>query len=303
MKASSSDLSLLFPEWQGYGEHDAVYRGAYKVARELFAGRFVVVPVQPDERLEVTRGVLGLGSIAANLRRARALLDELEPRRVFMVGGTCAAEVGPVSYLNRLHAGGMAVLWFDAHGDLNTPASSPSGRFHGMSLRALLGEGPPEIVSQVDLRLTTEQVFLVGSRELDAGEAAFVAERSLYVAAPGTLGDGADLCDTIAARGFRRVYVHLDLDVLDPEAFPDVLVPTHGGSKPGDVAAVLRRLTDRFDVVGFSIVEFCDKTGHGIDALRTLVDGSGMRIGCCLAKLPGRVANGSTKGPARPSTW
>jgi hypothetical protein len=69
---SSRDLNLLFPEWQGYGENDAVYRGAQKIAHELFAGvRFATVPVRLDERLEVTRGVLGLESIAASLRDAR----------------------------------------------------------------------------------------------------------------------------------------------------------------------------------------------------------------------------------------
>jgi len=279
---SSRDLNLLFPEWQGHGENDAVYRGAQKIANELFAGvRFATVPVRLEERLEVTRGVLGLESIAASLRDARAILTSQAPERVFMIGGTCASEVAPIAYLNRRYGGRMAVLWFDAHGDLNTPESSPSGHFHGMPLRALLGEGPPEIVGEVDLPLVTEQVFLVGARDFDPSEAALVAARSLYVAAPPVLGDGNDLLRAIRARELQRIYVHLDLDVLDPASFPDVLMPTRDGCRPSAIAALVRRLATRFDVVGFSIVEFCDKTGRGIDALRALLEASGIRIGCC----------------------
>jgi arginase len=284
MKTASRDLDLLFAEWQGYGEHDAVSRGAHRVAREIYPGAaFVTVPVRADGRLELIRGVLGLDSIAAGMRGAQALLNHHAPLRIFMIGGTCAAELAPIAYLNRLYAGSMAVLWFDAHGDLNTPESSPSGHFHGMPLRALLGEGPPEIVGAVDRPLTPDQVFLIGSRDLDPPEVAFVAQRSLYVGAPAALGGGEDLCRAIAARGFRRVYVHLDLDVLDPASFPDVLMPTRDGLEPRAVADVLRRLTSLFDVVGFSVVEFCDRTGVGIEALRKLLAASGIRIGCCKA--------------------
>ena len=58
-----------------------------------------------------------------------------------MIGGTCGAEIAPVAYLNNHYESDLAILWFDAHGDLNTPKTSLSGHFHGMVLRTLLGEG------------------------------------------------------------------------------------------------------------------------------------------------------------------
>ena len=60
------------------------------------------------------------------------------PDIVVTVGGTCGVEAAPVAYLNERYDGNLAVVWFDGHGDLNSPATSPSGHFHGMVLRTLL---------------------------------------------------------------------------------------------------------------------------------------------------------------------
>ena len=90
-------------------------------------------------------GVQHLDAIIRQSTDAKALLDELaKPSRVFTVGGDCGVEVQPVSHASACYPG-LAVVWFDAHADLNCPSSSPSGHFHGMPVRTLLGEGPPDI--------------------------------------------------------------------------------------------------------------------------------------------------------------
>src|SRR5215472_11826338 len=129
------ELSLLYPEWQSYGENAAVHYGALKLSEALFGGRnFFKVEVPDHESLEKTDGVLGLASIAPRFAATLKEIQQRQPNRIFMIGGTCGVEVAPVSYLNMKYQGDLAVIWFDAHGDLNTPDSSPSGHFHGMAL-------------------------------------------------------------------------------------------------------------------------------------------------------------------------
>ena len=93
---------------------------------------------------------------------------------VVTVGGTCGVEAAPVAYLNEQYDGDLAIVWFDAHGDLNAPATSPSGHFHGMVLRTLLGEGPHEYVGELRRPLRPAQLFLAGTRDLDPEESAYI---------------------------------------------------------------------------------------------------------------------------------
>jgi len=272
-----SALNLLYPEWQGYGESNSVFHGANLVVANLFHGReFKTIEVPTEEKLIPTAGVVGLSSIVSRFGAARQYLLDRSPSKVLTIGGTCGVEVAPVSYLNSRYAGDLAVLWFDAHGDLNTPMSSPSGHFHGMVLRSLLGDGPVEYVSQLPKPLVSRQIFLVGTRELDPPEAEFITTSSISVTPPESLKDGCGLVEEIAHRGFKNLYIHLDLDVLNPTDFPDSLMQTVGGPTRSQLAAVLKLLCERFNVVGFSIVEFVKHSDFGIEKLRELIEQSGI---------------------------
>lgn len=102
-------------------------------------------------------GTLGYKEVLKQLKNACTLIDGVKPDTIFTVGGDCGVELLSVSYLNKRYNGALAVIWFDAHGDLNTPASSPIKKFHGMPLRALLGEGDEEIVRQCFSKLKAGQ--------------------------------------------------------------------------------------------------------------------------------------------------
>jgi hypothetical protein len=93
-----SDLSLLLPEWQGYGVDSAVAAGARAVAGLFDGTTFVEIDAPDEETLTVDGGVLGLASIAARLPRALAALNERHPARIFTIGGTCGVELAPVSF-------------------------------------------------------------------------------------------------------------------------------------------------------------------------------------------------------------
>ena len=275
-----TDLSLLNPEWQGCGTSTAVHRGALAIARTLFAGAdFARVDVPPDEILQTTESVLGLDSIVPRHLRAREELRARAPDRVFHLGGTCGAELAPVGYLNERYAGDLTVVWLDAHADLNTPSSSPSGHFHGMVLRTLLGDGPASLVRAPGQPLAASQVLLAGVRDLDPPEAEFIAEARIDTITVAQCSDPGALAARLNARGAQRVYIHLDLDILDPAAFPDVLVPAPGGLGLAAAAAIVARVNDAVDVVGFGVVEFCERSPDGMSRLEALLRDCGVTIG------------------------
>jgi arginase len=274
------ELLLLNPEWQGHGGGAAVYHDAVALAETLFGPHDLVrVAVPRTEVLEPEDGVLGLGSIAS---RCRQVLDEIRargPARILSVAGTCGTEVAPVAYLNERYRGDLAVVWFDAHGDLNTPESSPSGRFHGMVLRTLMGEGPRAIADLVPVPLAPGQVWLAGVRDLDPPESQFVTDAGLAVVGPDAMATPDALVDQLAAGHRRRLYLHVDLDVLDPERFPHSLMQTPGGLAPEALADVIAACLRRFEVVGLSVVEF---RRRGEDAAREVADllvRAGIRVG------------------------
>lgn len=140
------------------------------------------------------------------------------PRPVVVLGGCCCSHLGAIRGLARRH-GTLAVAWFDAHGDLNTPATSPSGNVWGMPLRMALDEG----------LVAPDNVALLGARNLDPPEQAYVAEH------------GIDDDVARATAGADAVYVALDVDVL-AESELDVFMPEPGGLTNAGVVLELQRI-------------------------------------------------------------
>jgi arginase family enzyme len=167
-----------------------------------------------------------------SLEEQTAALAALLPERPLVLGGCCCSHVGAVRGL-AARGGRLAVVWLDAHGDLNTPETSPSGNLWGMPLRMLVDDG---VVSAAD-------VALVGARSLDPGELEFLAETGI--------DDSLDR----ALAAVDSVYVALDLDVLDP-ADAAVFVPEPDGPAVDDVESILREAAARAPVVGVGV------TGH-----------------------------------------
>jgi arginase len=152
------------------------------------------------------------------------------PEKPLVLGGCCCAHVGAVEALATRH-GRLGVVWFDAHGDLNTPESSPSGNPWGMPLRMLIDSDT----------VNAEDVALVGARSLDPPEEEFIVASGLR------LGEErvADAID-----GVDAVYVAFDCDVLEPDCGVSMFMPEPGGMTPEAAAAVLDSVARRKPVAG-----------------------------------------------------
>ena len=177
-----------------------------------------------------------LPAIRATCERiASEVAQALEEGRIPVVlGGDHSIALGTLGGLSARHGPG-AVLWFDAHGDLNTPATTPSGNVHGMPLAAALGRGGAGFESRVWAlpALQRERVAVIGARALDAGERALIAELDVAVhsmSAVDRRGIEAVVSDALErAAGAPFVHISLDMDGLDPDVAPGVGTAVPGG--------------------------------------------------------------------------
>jgi arginase len=157
-----------------------------------------------------------------------------EGRIPVVLGGDHSVALGTLGGLAAVHGPGGA-LWFDAHGDLNTPETSPSGNVHGMPLAAALGRAGEAFASDSWPlpALDPECVMLVGVRSLDEGERAFVRESGMGVYTMTELdrrGVEAVVREALErVDGAAFVHVSLDMDVVEPEVAPGVGTPVRGG--------------------------------------------------------------------------
>jgi arginase len=159
-----------------------------------------------------------------------ALAREL-PDRPIVVGGCCCAHIGGVEGLTARH-GRIAVLWFDAHGDLNTIESSPSGNEWATPLRRLIDSGA----------VGADDVALLGTRNLDPPEEEFIAANGI--------GLGPAAADR-ALEGTAGAYVAIDFDVLDGDEVAPFM-PEPGGLPVADVAGLLQTARERILGAGFT---------------------------------------------------
>lgn len=253
---------LVVPQWQGSGSSRAMrlIDGAEAIRGDLPAAatHSVAVPAAAGEALGT--GVQRYSSLALIRELAAAELAVLEAP-VVTIGGDCASDLAAVQHaVASRPAGSVAVVWFDAHGDINSVSTSPSGAFHGMVVRALLGDGPDGLAATGDARLHHEQLVLAGTRALDDGESAFVERMGIRVVDPGGFDDPQALVRAVEATGATAVYLHVDLDVLDPSAIEGIGYPEPFGVTPEQLAGAIRALRARFELVGAAVTEFAPET-------------------------------------------
>lgn len=259
---------LCVPQWQGSGAVQAprLMAGARLTAELVPADARVVVPVLESDG-GIAAGVRALDVLLENLRLTRDALGGIDDV-VVTVGGDCGVELAPVAAARARYGDRLTVLWIDAHPDVSTPQTLPSGSFHGMVLRTLLGEGAAPLTPEQPL--APEQVILVGVRSYEPGQREYIEQAGIRCHPVEAIESALD--------GLAGpVYVHVDLDVLAPTEFASTCYP-----EPDGVS--LPRLGDLLsgvgNVVGASITEHAPAndadTDSDADAIRRL--GTALRV-------------------------
>jgi arginase len=210
--------------------------------------------------------------IAGQVRSAAE--DGLTP---LVLGGDHSVAIGTIGALASLHGPG-GVLWFDAHGDLNTPETTPSGNVHGMVLAAVLGQAGAGFESDrwplpaVD----PEHVAVVGVRSLDPGERAFVKENGLPIYTISDLDRRGvepvlrEALERVSSAPF--VHVSVDLDFVDPDVAPGVGSPVRGGLSYRKAHLMMELVAESGLLSSLDLVEVNPILDHENETARLAVD-------------------------------
>ena len=199
---------------------------------------------------EIQRTFELLGKLAARVRSVRE--HGLFP---IVLAGTCYSAVGMLAGLG---AERTAVLWFDAHADFNTPETTVSGFLDGMALAMLTGRCWTQLAAAVPGfdPVPENRVVLIGTRDVDALEAAALDRSAVMVLPPAQVHSSLDARLNELRRQVDGVYVHIDLDVLDPAEGKANHLAVPGGLTLNEMKAALSLVAGLFAVRGVALTAY-----------------------------------------------
>jgi arginase len=202
---------------------------------------------------------------ACDALRAQVERSLEEGRTPLVLGGDHSLAIGSVAGVSGHFARtrrSIGLIWFDAHGDFNTPETTPSGNIHGMSLALLMGHGDADLAGLGGRtpKVDAHRTVLIGVRDLDPGERANLRRSGVTVFTIREVDERGmrDVVkEAIAVAGVRTsgIHVSFDLDVLDPEEAPGTGTPVPGGISYREAHLAMEILADSADIVSLDLVE------------------------------------------------
>ncbi|MFX3630847.1 MAG: arginase [Ectobacillus sp.] len=197
---------------------------------DLFVERSKQIKQEDNPKLK------NLGQVVEVCSELAHTVDSVLQRNRFplVLGGDHSIAIGTLAGITK-HKKNLGVIWYDAHGDLNTEEISPSGNIHGMSLAASLGYGHPLLTNLYGAypKIKKENIVIIGARALDEGEKEFIYREGIKVFTMheiDRMGMAAVMEETIRYLSHTDgVHLSLDLDGLDPHDAPGVGTPVIGG--------------------------------------------------------------------------
>jgi arginase len=183
-----------------------------------------------------------------------------------VLGGDHSLAAGSVAasaeWVRRVSLMPLGLIWLDAHGDMNTPSTTPSGNVHGMPLAAIMGLGPPELANIFDFspKVKPENCVLVGIRDVDAPEKENIRKAGVEVFTMRDIDERGmrtvmEEALRMAGRGTAGYHVSLDMDWIDPEDAPGVGTPVWGGATYREAHLAMEIISDHGRMLSFEIVE------------------------------------------------
>ncbi len=226
------------------------------------------ISVRNAEMLQITdRKLKYLPEIAAVCQTiANQVESALEQGAIpVILGGDHSIAIGSVSGLSAYHHKRdqrVGVIWFDAHGDMNTPETSPSGNIHGMPFAAILGRGAPELthIGGFAPKVHPEDCVLIGARSVDPEEAIALKASGVRVITMRELDERGmsavmDEAMWLASRRSAGFHVTMDMDFVDPDFAPGVGTPVPGGPTYRESHLAMEKIADSGKMLSFELTE------------------------------------------------
>jgi arginase len=281
--AAMPGLHVVHVRYQGHEraepESDPIDLYAATGAYELMGEATIAEPEFPEERrLDEPTDNLGLigGEIAAAVAEGRRA-----GKPVLVVGGNCAAVPGVIGGLQEAHGptARIGLVWFDAHGDFNTPRTTLSGMLGGMPVAVSAGLAYPRWreLSRQPSPLPTDRIVMVDVRNLDPPEEQLIRATDVVIAAPAVGFPGVDLTQAVQDLADRcdLIYLHIDSDILDERYVPNHHTREPNGPSMEQVLDAIETVMATGKVATYAIVSvWADGEGgetavaSGIDLLR-----------------------------------
>jgi arginase len=273
----------------GRGPEHLLRHGAGSILRS--AGHEVsaeYVETDDEFRAEIATHFDLCRHVAERVGAARA-----EGRRPIVLSGNCGIALGTTAGLGA--ADDLAVVWLDAHGELNTPESTATGFLDGMGLAVMTGRCWRAMAERVPGHrpLADERLLLLGARDLDEAEAAILGDGGpAAVSATAVQAEGMRQAlgpplDGLASRA-RRAYLHVDLDVLDPLVGRANAWAPAGGLSRGELLSAVRMVAERLPLAGVGVASY--DPAHDADGT---VFGAAVALLDLAAELPWAPARGA----------
>jgi arginase len=270
MTNKTSTLRLIYPQWQGgIVDHwmpdipaaDAS-RGYYLGAQLLnllapaSSQKTVEVPISLDiNDREVEKGISARQVILKQTRAALEKIRENNPDKIVTLGGECSVSVVPFTYLAGKYPDDVAIVWIDAHPDVNLPYDEYKG-YHAMALTACLGMGDKEIIDILPAKFDATKALIAGVRSWDKGMQERQKELGIKGLSPEEVSDDSSvILEWLKTTGTSKVVIHFDLDALDPAEIIAGVGVEPNGMKIKEVVRVINDIAAKYDLVGLTVAE------------------------------------------------
>lgn len=203
--------------------------------------------------------------VKANNGLAIQVFNALENKTLpFIVGGDHSLALGSVAGVSKFFGDDLAVIWIDAHGDINTHETSPSGNIHGMPLAASMGIGYEKLTSIFfnDIKIKPENVFILACRDLDQGELDLIDSLNINVwsnndiKTKGVENVMEELKNSIREKNINNIHLSYDIDCLDPEYVPGTGTPVNDGLSFIESKKILESIFSTSLVKSIDFVEY-----------------------------------------------
>lgn len=184
-------------------------------------------------------------------------------RVAIIIGGDHSIALGSVAG-SLLRDANLGVVWFDAHGDINTERTSPTGNIHGMPVAALMGLCESAINEVATVRLQPQNMFWVGARDLDPGEKETIQRLGIadhvysteYIHRVGMKAVMQDIANKMQARGINHWHLSFDIDGMNPMLVPATGVPVPKGMTMADLEAFIQSMAIMPELSAMDFVEY-----------------------------------------------
>lgn len=219
--------------------------------------------------------------VRSNIGLADKVYTALENSTLpLVIGGDHALAIGSIAGASKYFENDLAVVWVDAHGDINTLETSPSGNIHGMPLASSMGIGHEALTNiySSSQKVKPENVFLLGCRDLDLGELEIIKNYNLNIWTMKDIKEKGisivlkELLEAINKKNIKNIHFSFDIDSLDPKYVPGTGTPVEDGLSFSEGKEVLETILNTSLVKSMDFVEFNPVLDKNNNTLETCIE-------------------------------